>query len=112
MANPHLDRRHFLRLASAGAAAGLGTVPAVAQAGTSPPEVLIIGAGMGGTSTSYFLRKLGISSLVLEGRDRIGGRLWSSKRWPDAILDLGGAWVHDSLNSPLTALVKQFNIQT
>lgn len=105
-----VDRRHFLRLASAGSAAGLAAA-SQAQAAVNP-DVLIIGAGMSGVSTSYYLRKLGISSLILEGRDRIGGRLWSSKRWPDAILDLGGAWVHDSLSSPLTPLVKQFNIQT
>src|SRR5438067_1175684 len=104
-----VDRRRFLQLASASAVAALAA-PARAQPG-GPPDVLIVGAGMSGVSTSYFLRKLGIRSLILEGRDRIGGRLWSSKRWPDAILDLGGAWVHDSLNSPLTPLVKQFNIQ-
>src|SRR5438876_4190421 len=111
MATPGFDRRHFLRLASAGAVAGLALRPRARAAAASPP-VLIIGAGMAGVATSYFLRKAGISSLILEGRDRIGGRLWSSKRWPDAIVDLGGAWVHDSLNSPLTPYLKQFNIQT
>ncbi len=106
-----LNRRRFLEMAGgAVTAAGLGAQKSLAAA--AAPQVLIIGAGIGGVSTGYFLRKLGISSLILEGRDRIGGRLWSSTRWPDAIVDLGGAWIHFSTANPLTQLAKQFNVQT
>jgi len=112
MSGRYLDRRRFVKTASAGvvAATAFGTTHVPAQSGT--PKVLIIGAGMSGIAASYQLRKFGISSLVLEGRDRIGGRLWSSRYWPDAVLDLGGAWIHDSLNSPLTPIAKRYGIQT
>lgn len=110
----HPDRRRFLKKASAGALAGvaLGAVAEPAQAAAAQPQVLILGAGMSGVSTGYWLRQLGISSLILEGRTRIGGRIWSSDYWPDAILDMGAAFVHDSPHSVLTPLVQKFGIDT
>jgi monoamine oxidase len=107
------DRRRFLRTAAAGALVGpaIGALPAAAQQ-TGPPQVLILGAGMAGIAASYWLRQHGISSLVLEGRNRLGGRLWTSRHWPDAPLDMGGAFIHDSPHSPLTPLQKKFNIKT
>jgi monoamine oxidase len=29
--------------------------------------------------------------LVLEGRDRTGGRIWTDSKWPDLPLDLGAS---------------------
>src|SRR5262245_61064172 len=107
-----VDRRGFVKAASAGVLAGTAFGNPHASAQSVAPKVIIIGAGMSGIAASYQLRKCGISALVLEGRDRIGGRLWSSRYWPDAILDLGGAWIHDSLNSPLTPIAKRYGIQT
>lgn len=113
MLNWHLNRRRFLRMSAGGAIAGAVLTPDMAEAQQgSAPEVLIIGAGMGGISTSYWLRQFGIRSLVLEGQARIGGRTWTSNRWPDALLDMGAAFVHDSPHSPLTPLVRRFNIRT
>jgi monoamine oxidase len=113
MTGQNRDRRHFLRTAAAGALAStaIGGFPALGQS-TGNPAVLILGAGLSGISASYWLRQFGISSLVLEGRTRIGGRLWTSFYWPDAPLDLGGAWIHDTPHSPLTPLCKQFGVQT
>jgi monoamine oxidase len=67
---------------------------------------------MAGAAAAYWLRKAGISALVLEARDRIGGRLWTSMHWKDAPLDLGGAWITEAFNSPLMTLAKNFNIKT
>lgn len=114
MPGPRVHRRRFLQAASAGAAAG--AVSQIQPAGAQPPpartRVAIIGAGMGGIATGYFLRSFGIDSIVIEGRDRLGGRIWTSTRWPDAPLDLGAAFIHDSPHSPLTPLAKSFNIET
>ena len=108
MTSQALTRRRFLRLASAGAMAGA----AQAQAAAAQPQVLILGAGMAGAAAAYWLRKFGISALLLEARDRLGGRIWSSFRWPDAPIDLGAAWLVDPTHSPLTPFTSAFNIKT
>lgn len=46
---------------------------------TTPLDVIIVGAGHAGLSTSYYLKQLGLNHLVFE-RGRIG-ESWSSQRW-------------------------------
>lgn len=111
MTNLRLNRRRFLSTTGAAVAgAGLGALPAPAAA--AQPQVLILGAGMAGVAAAYWLRKLGISSLILEARDRAGGRIWTSTRWADAPVDLGATWLNAPDLSPLTPFVNAFNIKT
>lgn len=42
--------------------------------------------------------------MLLEARDRIGGRIWTSTHWTDAPLDLGASWIHGTRGNPLAAL--------
>lgn len=42
--------------------------------------------------------------VVLEARDRIGGRIWTSNKWPDLPLDLGATWIHGTTGNPLSDL--------
>lgn len=58
-----------------------------------PAEVIVIGAGFAGLTVARELRRHGVSVLVLEARDRIGGRTWTDSRLGRA-LELGGAWIH------------------
>jgi polyamine oxidase len=56
-------------------------------------RVVVVGAGIAGLAAASRLRRVGIECLVLEARDRIGGR-------PHTIdlagvpVDLGGSWIH------------------
>lgn len=43
----------------------------------------------------------GRSCVVLEARDRIGGRIWTSTSWPDLPVDLGASWIHGSDGNPI-----------
>ncbi len=43
------------------------------------PHVVIIGAGFAGMAAAYELHTLGLASTVLEARERVGGRVWSTK---------------------------------
>lgn len=43
----------------------------------SKKEVLILGAGVSGLSCVHHLKQSGCNVTVIEGRDRIGGRVWT-----------------------------------
>ncbi len=72
-------------------------------------DVIIVGAGIAGLSAAQELVQQGHSILVLEARDRIGGRLLTNTRWGTAT-EAGGAWLHSSKGNPLMKLVKEENI--
>ncbi|MDY7232207.1 flavin monoamine oxidase family protein [Hyalangium rubrum] len=55
-------------------------------------DVIIIGAGVAGLTTARALTRAGASVLVLEARDRVGGRTLSQPVGGD-VVDLGGQWV-------------------
>lgn len=59
------------------------------------PDVLIIGAGVSGVAAAILLGKAGLSVLILEARDRIGGRVFT-QRDPvcNAPIELGAEFVH------------------
>ncbi|MBU6362075.1 MAG: NAD(P)/FAD-dependent oxidoreductase [Chloroflexota bacterium] len=79
----------------------------VAQAVTAAfQRVIVIGAGMAGLAAAQRLSQRGIKPLVLEARDRIGGRLWTSNKWPDAPMDLGASWIHGVDGNPIMTLAQ------
>ena len=74
--------------------------------------VLVIGAGVAGLRAAQVLAEQGLSVIVLEARDRIGGRVWTDRPWDGAALDLGASWIHGVSQNPLMALAKQHSIRT
>ena len=59
---------------------------------TLKTDVIVVGAGMSGLRTAQILRQQGISIEVLEARDRVGGRIYTTQVG-DTAFDLGGQWV-------------------
>ena len=55
-------------------------------------DVIIVGAGAAGLTAANELKKAGLSVVVLEARDRVGGRLWTDVV-DGAMLEIGGQWV-------------------
>ncbi len=55
--------------------------------------MVVIGAGLAGLSAARDLAEAGASVVVLEARDRLGGRTWTN-RFPDTgeMVELGGSW--------------------
>ena len=58
-----------------------------------PFDVVVIGGGFAGITAARDLKKRGLNVLVLEARDRLGGRTWSEHRQGFHV-ELGGTWIH------------------
>lgn len=72
-------------------------------------RVLIIGAGLAGLGAARFLVDKGHEVLVLEARNRVGGRVWTSRKWQDAPIDMGAAWIHGVRGNPITKLADRIS---
>jgi pseudooxynicotine oxidase len=59
----------------------------------SERDVIVIGGGLAGVTTARETSLGGLDTLLLEARDRLGGRTWTY-RWNDTDIELGGGWVH------------------
>lgn len=60
-------------------------------------EVIVVGGGLSGLQTAYHLQQSGISCLVLEAQDRLGGYLRSvTCAGSRGNANLGGAWISDA----------------
>jgi monoamine oxidase len=81
-----LSRRSAIKAGSASLVASLATAAAPGW-GAQPAkafdaDVLIMGAGMSGLHAARMLETAGLSVLVVEGSDRIGGRCWTARDLP------------------------------
>jgi monoamine oxidase len=56
-------------------------------------EVIVVGGGFAGVTAAREASLRGCDVLLLEGRDRLGGRTWSAT-WEGHAIEYGGAWVH------------------
>lgn len=70
-------------------------------------RIAIIGAGLAGLSAARDLKQRGADVIIVEARDRIGGRIWTSRAWPDMPMDMGASWIHGVKGNPLTALADE-----
>jgi monoamine oxidase len=55
-------------------------------------DVCVVGAGFAGMSAAWRLREAGKEVVVLEARDRVGGRTWTVYLDDGTHIDRGGAW--------------------
>ena len=75
-------------------------------------DVIIVGAGIAGLAAANELDSKGFDVLILEARDRIGGRIWSSDEWSGSTVDLGASWIHGIENNPITDIAIKYGIET
>ena len=110
MPSRSLSRRSLL-LSSAAALAAAALNLDRTHAATTRADVIVVGAGISGLAAATALRKAGYTVIVLEARNRIGGRVWTNRDL-GAPLDLGASWIHGIDGNPLTDLAKQFKLKT
>jgi monoamine oxidase len=57
-------------------------------------DTLVIGAGAAGLAAARHLHDAGQTVLVIEARDRIGGRIWTDHTFADFPIELGAELIH------------------
>lgn len=113
-----MHRRRFLQGVGLSSLAMLAACRAdeLKAAAVSAPSnrtgVIVVGAGISGLAAARQLADQGEDVLVLEARDRIGGRIWTSDDWDGAPVDLGASWIHGVDNNPITALAARAGART
>jgi monoamine oxidase len=70
----------------------LACAAALALGTSAAPTAVVIGAGVAGLKAAADLAAKGVAVTVLEGRDRVGGRVWTVNT-PGGPLELGAQWV-------------------
>ena len=76
-------------------------------------DVIVVGAGYAGVAAARDLSDRGISVLVLEARDRVGGRAWSDRiEGTDRPIEMGATWIIRELQPNVTREINRYAIRT
>ncbi len=70
-------------------------------------DVVIVGAGAAGLAAATRLAATGSRFLVLEARDRPGGRAWTAEIGAGHSIDLGCGWLHSADRNPFVAIAER-----
>jgi monoamine oxidase len=77
----------------------------------SEVDVAIIGAGAAGLGAARALDNSGLSVIVLEARDRVGGRAHTIMAAPDITFDLGCGWLHSANQNSFVAIAERLDFE-
>jgi monoamine oxidase len=108
-----VTRREALKLLGLGAAGSLaagarGPLGSPVSGETREPDAVVVGAGFAGLSAARLLRRAGKKVVLLDARDRVGGRVKAGRIAGQGI-DLGGMWV-GRRHTRLLALLAEYGI--
>lgn len=77
----------------------------------STVDVAIIGAGAAGLGAAHALAGSGLSAIVLEARDRLGGRAWTVQASPEVTFDVGCGWLHSADRNSFVSIARELNFE-
>ena len=111
-----ISRRKFIGGAAAGGAAlwlpqAAQTAAAKKRKPTRSADVAIVGAGLAGLTAARSLTKAGHSVIVLEARNRVGGRTLNHKVSNSVISEIGGQYVGPTQDR-IQALARAVGVRT
>ncbi|WP_304441567.1 NAD(P)/FAD-dependent oxidoreductase [Demequina sp. NBRC 110054] len=73
-------------------------------------DTVVVGAGVAGLTAARLLSRAGREVVVLEARDRVGGRVWTSRE-DGSVTDLGASWIHGIDGSPVFDAARAFGMR-
>ncbi|MGL9619234.1 NAD(P)/FAD-dependent oxidoreductase [Bradyrhizobium sp. U531] len=77
----------------------------------SSVDVAIIGAGAAGLGAAHALAGSGLSVIVLEARNRLGGRAWTVQASPEVTFDVGCGWLHSADKNSFVTIARQLGFE-
>src|SRR4051812_568013 len=77
----------------------------------SSVDIAIIGAGAAGLGAAHALRNSALDVIVLEARDRVGGRAHTIVPAPGIFFDLGCGWLHSADSNAFVEVARQLNFE-
>jgi monoamine oxidase len=77
----------------------------------SEVDVAIIGAGAAGLGAAHAMAHSGLSTIVLEARDRAGGRAHTIMAAPNIPFDLGCGWLHSADQNAFVDIAQQLDFE-
>ena len=77
----------------------------------SSVDIAIIGAGAAGLGAAHALQNSDLSVIVLEARDRVGGRAHTIEAAPGILFDLGCGWLHSANKNSFVDVARQLNFE-
>ena len=72
-------------------------------------RVAVVGAGLAGLSAGDELQRAGAEVVVLEARDRVGGRVWSRRLENGAVVEMGAEFILPG-NTAIRELAERFGL--
>src|SRR5215213_6033787 len=122
MSNDHISRRGFLGgAAAAGAGLALGGPASLPEADaatksrrklrTKRVDVAIVGGGFAGLTAAYRVIRARHSVILLEARDRVGGRVFNHEIGGGEISEAGGTFIGPT-QDPIKALGDTMGVAT
>ncbi|WP_438352655.1 flavin monoamine oxidase family protein [Microbacterium sp. CJ88] len=74
-------------------------------------DTIVVGAGVAGLTAARLLTAAGRRVVVLEARDRVGGRVSTDRRF-GLVTDMGASWIHGITDSPVAAAADALGMRT
>ncbi len=78
---------------------------------TIKTDIIIIGAGLTGLTLAYYLQQHNVDVVIVEARERLGGRIYTKLNPENSPIELGATWISPQ-HTHLLALLKELGLNT